>query len=96
MNKDLGLRGVNLIRNRYTVDQKNSDKHRRIGLMDFIGVKNKDTSLRQLKQMNKLKDSVFSFFKPTLINILVKYRKKERSKMFVFSLSPASKKRYNM
>lgn len=91
MNKDLGLRGVNLIRNRYTVDYKNSDK-----LMDFIGVKNKDTSLRQLKQMNKLKDSVFSFFKPTLINILVKYRKKERSKMFVFSLSPASKKRYNM
>lgn len=36
MNKDLGLRGVNLIRNRYTVDYKNSD----LGLMDFIGVKN--------------------------------------------------------
>lgn len=78
MNKDLGLRGVNLIRNRYTVDQKNSDKHRRIGLMDFIGVKNKDTSLRQLKQMNKLKDSVFSFFKPTLIKISVMYRKKSK------------------
>lgn len=26
MNKDLGLRGVNLIRNRYTVDDMNSDK----------------------------------------------------------------------
>lgn len=80
MNKDLGLRGVNLIRNRYTctVDYKNSDKHRRIGLMDFIGVKNKDTSLRQLKQMNKLKDSVFSFFKPTLIKISVMYRKKSK------------------
>lgn len=36
MNKDLGLRGVNLIRNRYTVDQTNTH----LGLMDFIGVKN--------------------------------------------------------
>lgn len=61
MNKDLGLRGVNLIRNRYTVDYKNSDKHRRIGLMDFIGVKNKDTSLRQLKQMCKLTIQYFHF-----------------------------------
>lgn len=26
MNKDLGVWGVNLIRNRYTVDYKNSDK----------------------------------------------------------------------
>lgn len=56
MNKDLGLRGVNLIRNRYTVDYKNSDK-----LMDFIGVKNKDTSLRQLKQMSKLTIQYFHF-----------------------------------
>lgn len=45
MNKDLGLRGVNLIRNWYIVDYKNLDKYRCIGLMDFIGVKNKDMLL---------------------------------------------------
>lgn len=64
MNKDLGLRGVNLIRNRYTVDyiriQTNKHTLRSDGFYRSKKM-NKDTSLRQLKQMSKLTIQYFHF-----------------------------------